>query len=222
MKFQGVIFDLDGTLLDTIVDITNALNLVMTRNGFRTYSVEECKKMVGDGMEVLLKRAVPEIADNPEAIRRLIEEYRQEYARLWRLNSRPYPGIPEILAQLKKAGIKTAVLSNKSHEFTELMTRELLPFPFEVIRGARPGIPVKPDPLPAQLVLKELNLKPAEVIYVGDTSVDMETAVAADLFPAGALWGFRDAQELLASGARVLLSTPYDLLPLIFDEQKIN
>lgn len=220
MKFRGVIFDLDGTLLDTIYDITTALNLVMSRNGFREYSVSECKKMVGDGMEVLIKRAVPEIANDPKAIKQLIQEYRQEYAKIWRHTSRPYPGIPEVLARLRQAGIKTAVLSNKSHEFTELMTKELLPFPFEVIRGAKPGVPVKPDPLPARLVLEELKLKPSEVIYVGDTSVDMETAVAAGIFPAGALWGFRDSQELLASGAQVLLHTPYDLLPLIFDEDK--
>jgi phosphoglycolate phosphatase len=220
MKYRGVIFDLDGTLLDTINDITTALNIVMLRNGFRQYSVAECQKMVGDGMEVLIKRAVPEIANEPEAISQLIQQYREEYARRWRQNSRPYPGIPEVLTRLRQAGSKTAVLSNKSHEFTELMTKELLPFPFEVIRGARPGVPVKPDPLPAQLVLEELKLKPFEVIYVGDTSVDMETAVAAGIFPAGALWGFREAKELIESGAQVLLKTPSDLLPLLLDEDK--
>lgn len=217
MKFKGVIFDLDGTLLDTIEDITLALNLVMARHGFREFTVEECKKMVGDGMEVLIKRAVPSIAHDEQAIRNLIQDYRQEYARLWRNHSRPYPGINETLSRLQQAGIKMAILSNKSHEFTELMTRELLPFSFDVIFGARPGIPVKPDPAPALLVLGKLKLKPEEVVYVGDTSVDMETAVRAGCFPAGALWGFRQADELLNSGARMLLKSPLDLLPLIFD-----
>jgi phosphoglycolate phosphatase len=218
MKFCGVIFDLDGTLLDTIEDITTTLNLIMSRNRFRNYSIAECKLLVGDGMEVLVKRAVPEIRHDPEAIKRLIQEYRKEYARAWRKNSRPYPGILEILGQLKQAGIKTAVLSNKSHEFTELMVKELLAFPFDVIRGAMPGVPVKPDPEPAHLVLKQLNLTASEVVFVGDSSVDMETAVAAGIFPAGALWGFRGAQELLDSGARVLLKKPSELLPLILDQ----
>ncbi|HEK86221.1 MAG: HAD family hydrolase [Candidatus Saccharicenans sp.] len=216
MKFKGVIFDLDGTLLDTIFDITVALNVVLARNGFRQYSIEECKKMVGDGMEVLVKRAVPEIASDEKAIKRLIQDYRLEYARIWRQNSMPYPGIPEVLSRLKQAKMKIAVLSNKSHEFTEIMTKELLPVEFDVIRGACPGIPVKPDPQPAQLVLKELNLSPAEVVYVGDTSVDMETATSAGCFAAGALWGFRDAKELIESGAQVLLEKPADLLPLVF------
>lgn len=218
MRYRGVIFDLDGTLLDTIEDITIALNLVMARHGFRQFTIEECKKMVGDGMEVLVKRAVPEIADNEQAIRKLIQDYRMEYARIWRNHSRPYPGIQETLSRLQAAGVKMAVLSNKSHEFTELMTRELLPYSFDVIFGARPGIPVKPDPTPALLVLEQLNLKPIEVVYVGDTCVDMETAVRSGCFPAGALWGFREATELIASGARVLLKRPEDLLPIIFEQ----
>lgn len=221
MKFKGVIFDLDGTLLDTIEDITIALNAVMSKYGFRQFSVEECKKMVGDGMEVLVKRAVPEIAHDEQTIRNLIQDYRQEYAKIWRDHSRPYPGIKKTLNRLQQAGLKMAVLSNKSHEFTVLMTRELLPFNFDVIFGARPGVPVKPDPTSARLVLEELNLKPQEVVYVGDTCVDMETAVRAGCFPAGALWGFRDEKELLESGARVLLQAPEDLIPLVLDEQKI-
>jgi len=218
MKFKGVIFDLDGTLLDTITDITFTLNLVLSRHGYRQYSEAECKKMVGDGMEVLVKRAVPEIADQDQAIKELIKEYRKEYATTWRKHSRPYPRVVEVLAELKKAGLKTAVLSNKSHEFTVLMTRELLPFNFEIIQGAQPELPVKPDPTMANIVLQGLRLKPSEVIYVGDTSVDMETARAASILAAGALWGFREAEELLRSGAQILLKTPYDLLPVVLGE----
>ncbi|NPV83068.1 MAG: HAD family hydrolase [Candidatus Aminicenantes bacterium] len=218
MKFKGVIFDLDGTLLDTIRDITHTLNLVLARRGFRQYSEDECKMMVGDGMEVLVKRAVPEIADDERAISDLVQEYRREYLSTYKQHSRPYDGILEVLARLKEAGLKLAVLSNKSHEFTVRMTRELLPFEFDVILGARPGTPVKPDPAPLHQVLNELGLQPSEVVYVGDTSVDMETARAAGILAAGALWGFRDAEELLRSGARVLLKTPYDLLPLIFEQ----
>ena len=215
MKFKGVIFDLDGTLLDTIEDITSTLNLVLSRRGYRQYSEEECKMMVGDGMEVLVRRAVPEIAGDDRAINDLIQEYRREYAATYKQHSRPYPGIIEVLTRIKEAGLKTAVLSNKSHEFTVRMTRELLRFDFEVILGAKPGTPVKPNIEPIKQVLQGLKLSASEVIYVGDTSVDMETARVAGIFAAGALWGFRDAEELLRSGARVLLKTPNDLLPLI-------
>ncbi|MDI6845885.1 MAG: HAD family hydrolase [Candidatus Saccharicenans sp.] len=219
MKFKGVIFDLDGTLLNTIEDITRTLNLVLTRHGFRQYSEEDCKLMVGEGMEVLIKRAVPEIADNPEAIQEIIREYRQEYTRTYRENSRPYPEIPEVLMALKKAGVKMAVLSNKSHEFTTRMTSELLPVEFDLILGAQPGLPVKPDPEPLRVVLEKLGLQPEEVVYVGDTSVDMETARAAGVLAAGALWGFRSREELLESGAQVLLKTPRDLLSLIITDE---
>ncbi len=218
MKFKGVIFDLDGTLLDTIKDITYTLNLVLGRHGYRQFSEEECKMMVGDGMEVLVKRAVPEIADDDRAVSDLVQEYRREYLSTYKQHSRPYDGILEVLARLKEAGLKLAVLSNKSHEFTVRMTKELLPFEFDVILGAKPGTPVKPDPAPLHQVLQELRLQPSEVVYVGDTSVDMETATAGGLLAAGALWGFREAEELLRSGARVLLKTPYDLLPLIFGQ----
>jgi len=100
------------------------------------------------------------------------------------------------------------------------MVRELLPVSFQVVRGSKPGIPLKPDPTAAKLVLQELNLKPDEVLYVGDTAVDMKTALAAGLTPVGVLWGFREARELLDSGARALLLKPADLLPLVFDEKR--
>ena len=220
MNYQGLIFDLDGTLLDTIEDITAALNAVMSKHGFNQYSIEESKKMVGDGMRELIVRARPELAGQEEMIDSLVNEFRQEYDRVWRDHSRPYPGIPELLTELSQKGLKLAVLSNKAHPFTEVMVRELLPVSFQVIRGSKPGIPLKPDPTAAKLVLQELNLKPDEVLYVGDTAVDMKTALAAGLTPVGVLWGFREARELLDSGARALLLKPADLLPLVFDEKR--
>jgi len=219
MNYLGVIFDLDGTLLDTIEDITAALNTVMSEHGFRQFSIEEAKKMVGDGMRELMVRAKPELAGQMELIDSLVNEFRQEYAKVWREHSRPYPGIPELLTELNKKGLKLAVLSNKAHPFTEIMVKELLPVPFQAVRGARPEVPLKPDPVAARLILKDLNLTPAEALYVGDTAVDMKTASEAGLTPVGVLWGFREARELLDSGARALLLKPADLLPLIFDEK---
>jgi len=155
-----------------------------------------------------------------ELIDALVNEFRQEYAKVWREHSRPYPGIPELLTELNKKGLKLAVLSNKAHPFTEIMVKELLPVPFQAVRGARPEVPLKPDPAAARLILKDLNLTPAEALYVGDTAVDMKTALEAGLTPVGVLWGFREARELLDSGARALLLKPADLLPLVFDEKR--
>jgi len=222
MNYKGVIFDLDGTLLDTIEDITSALNTVMSRHGFKQFSIEEAKKMVGDGMRELMVRAKPELTGQPELIDALVNEFRQEYASVWREHSRPYPGIPELLTELNEKGLKLAVLSNKAHPFTEIMVKELLPVPFQAVHGSQPGIPLKPDPAPARLVLQELNLRPDEVLYVGDTAVDMKTALAAGLIPVGVMWGFREARELLDNGARALLLKPADLLPLVFDEKRLS
>ncbi|MDD8021155.1 MAG: HAD family hydrolase [Acidobacteriota bacterium] len=220
MNYQGIIFDLDGTLLDTIDDITAALNTVMSRHDFKQYSIEEAKKMVGDGMRELMVRARPELASQDKLIDSLVEEFRLEYAKVWRKHSRPYPGIPELLTELSRKGLKLAILSNKAHPFTEMMAKELLPVSFQAVCGAQPGLPLKPDPTAARLILKELNLTPDKVLYVGDTAIDMKTAMAAGLTPVGVLWGFRHAQELVRSGARFLLLKPADLLPLVAGEKE--
>ncbi len=212
---RAVLFDLDGTLLDTIEDIAASMNAVLERRRLRTYGVEDYKTLVGDGIEVMIGRALAGAPLGPAEMAEIVREYRREYDARWREHSRPYPGIPDLLAALRGRGARTAVLSNKSHPFTAAMTRALLPFPFDAIYGAREGVPLKPDPAAALAIASELRLRPDEFVYLGDTSVDMETAVAAGMFPAGALWGFRSADELHASGARALLAHPLDLLPLL-------
>jgi phosphoglycolate phosphatase len=215
VRFRAVLFDLDGTLLDTLEDIALTMNSVFGRRGYPPFSIAECRLMVGEGMEVLVRRAVrPEEADDG-TVAAIVREYRTEYGNAWRAHSRPYPGVPGLLEGLRARGVRTAVLSNKSHPFTEEMIRELLPFDFEVVRGAGPGVPYKPDPAAALAITVEMGLRPAEFAFVGDTSIDMETARAAGMFPAGVLWGFRDAEELASSGAAVLLASPMDLLRVL-------
>jgi len=215
VRFRAVLFDLDGTLLDTLEDIAVTMNSVFGRRGYPPFSLAACRLMVGEGMEVLVRRAVrPEDSDD-DTVTAIVREYRDEYRRAWRAHSRPYPGVPELLGDLKARGVRTAVLSNKSHPFTEEMTRALLPFDFDVVRGAAPDFPYKPDPASALAIAAEMGLRPEAFVFVGDTRIDMETARGAGMHPVGVLWGFRDAEELDASGAAVLLASPADLLKVM-------
>ena len=213
-----VIFDLDGTLLDTLDDIAGAMNRVLEARGFPPHPTEAYKMLVGDGIDEAVRRAFTEAAHPfpDEEIAAIVRDYRREYAACWRLNSRPYPGIPELLGALPGRGIQAAVLSNKSHPFTEAMARELLPgHPFAAVRGALPGGPLKPDPAAALDIAAELGVPPASCLFLGDTKIDMMTAVAAGMVPVGALWGFRDEAELRTHGAAAVISAPLELLSLL-------
>jgi len=215
-KYQVVIFDLDGTLLDTIVDIADASNRVYEARGLAPFSITEMKTLVGDGAEELIRKVFAwrgRPAPGDVEVADILREYRREYESCWRSNSRPYADVPELLDELARRGVRTAVLSNKSHPFTTLMAEELLSaHRFDIVRGATPGVPLKPDPASALAISTELGVEPAACVFLGDTSVDMKTATAAGMFAVGALWGFRTADELLASGAAALVSSPRELL----------
>lgn len=215
MKYKAVIFDLDGTLLNTIEDLANSMNAVLAREGFPTHDVEAYKYFVGNGMRNLVKRALPEDCRSEEQVDRYLEAMKQEYSLRWDEKTQPYEGIPELLDRLKEMGIKTAVLSNKPHEFTKLtISRILSRWEFDAVLGERPSVPRKPDPAGALEIVRLLGLSPDEFLYVGDTGTDMETACAAGIYAVGALWGFRKADELLAAGAKKLIAVPGELLGL--------
>ena len=216
LQYRAVIFDLDGTLLDTLEDIAGAMNHVLNERGHKSFSVEGYKMLVGDGIEVLVHRALAPRPVSDEETAAIIDEFRIEYERRWRTNSRPYPGIRSLLHTLLRRGIRIAVLSNKAHPYTERMILELLEeFKFDIIRGAVPGVPLKPDPAPALLVADELGIPPSQIAFLGDTKMDMMAAKAAGMLPVGALWGFRGAEELQANGAAALISSPMDLIDLL-------
>ncbi|MCU0727314.1 MAG: HAD family hydrolase [Planctomycetes bacterium] len=214
MVFRAVIFDLDGTLLDTIGDLADSVNAVLARFGLPGHPEDAYKTMVGDGVANLMRRALPGDRRGDEEVVRLgVAAMREEYARRWDARTRPYPGIEEMLAGLD---VPSAVLSNKPEDFTVLAVRRFFPHhPFTAVRGARPGEPVKPDPAGALALAAHMAVVPAEILYLGDTNTDMRTATAAGMYQAGALWGFRGAAELSASGARTLLARPEDLLALL-------
>ena len=216
---SAVVFDLDGTLLDTIEDITAASNRVYEPRGLGTFTDDEMKTLVGDGAEELIRRVFAwrgKPAPDDAAVAAILDDYRRAYQACWHEHSRPYDGIPALLAELARRGLKTAVLSNKSDIYTGRMTTALLPaHRFDIVRGARPGVPLKPDPAPALALAADLGVSPAACAFVGDTNVDMATARAAGMLAVGALWGFRTADELRRNGADALIAAPSDLLAVL-------
>jgi len=220
MKRQAVIFDLDGTLLDTLEDLADSGNHTLTRFGLPTHPVDAYRYFIGDGVGMLICRMLPESRYDEETIGQITATYREEYGRRWKEKTRPYDGIGELLGILKAARIKMAVLSNKPHELTKKCVGEFFSrWTFDVAMGQREGIARKPDPAGALLIAQQWGLAPSEIVYVGDTATDMETAVAAGMYPCGVLWGFRPAEELRSSGAKVLIARPLELLGVLDGEK---
>ena len=215
-KFQAVLFDVDGTLLDTLEDLADSMNGVLQTEGFPVHPVEAYKHFVGEGMANLVRRTLPENRRADEAVvSRCFASMVETYGRKWRDKTRPYEGIPELLDALQRLGIRMAVLSNKPDGFTRLTVSHFLPgWSFDVVRGESPPIPRKPDPASALEIAKTLEIRPERFVYLGDTGTDMETACRAGMYAVGVLWGFRTAKELLEAGARALIEKPGDLMRL--------
>lgn len=213
MRFKAALFDMDGTLLDTLAGIADSMNAVLADFGYPRHQLEAYKYFVGNGMDVLVERALPALARTEQRIAQGVGAMRADYRTRWRRTTTVYQGIPELLTALDRAGLKLAVLSNKSDDFTREMAQELLSaWPFEVVLGARPQVPKKPDPSTAIEIAERMQLAPRDFLYLGDTAVDMTTAIGAGMYPIGALWGFRGAAELLEAGARMLIAQPTDLI----------
>lgn len=207
---RAVIFDLDGTLTNTLQDIADAMNYALAVFGLPAWKTDEYRYLVGDGVRMLAKRAVRDRADLENAV---MVTYQKQYGTHSAVKTDVYPGTHELLLKLKESGVKTAVLSNKPDADTKHVVAHYFPeHAFDLVRGQTDDIPVKPAPDGALLLARMLGIIPAETAYIGDTSVDMTTAVRAGMKPFGALWGFRDAKELTDSGAVALLKSPMDLI----------
>jgi phosphoglycolate phosphatase len=215
MECDAVIFDLDGTLLNTIDDIADAVNAALGAFDFPTFAVAQYKKFVGDGLRLLTKRVLPPDTEESlaEAFLHVVED---QYKKHWDKKTLMYAGIPEVLNLLAERKIPCAVHSNKPHEFTILtVARFLQQWRFACVCGARQEVPKKPDPLGALEIAAHIGARPDRILYVGDTDVDMRTAVSAGMFPVGVSWGFRDSEELRASGARAVIDHPAELMALL-------
>ena len=210
---RAVLFDLDGTLLDTLDDLADSMNAALERTGFPSHPVSSYRYFVGDGVDVVVRRVLPSSAYTPSVHAQLREAMEDEYGRRWQAKSRPYEGIPALLDALQERTIPMVVLSNKPESFTVQAVAHLLPdWHFAIVRGARPNVPTKPDPTSALEMADEMHIAPRDFIYLGDTNTDMQTARAAGMYALGATWGFRPGAELLDSGAQHLLETPQQLL----------
>jgi len=216
MNYKAVLFDLDGTLLDTLEDIARSMNAVLTNAGFPAHPIEAYRGFVGEGIANLVRRALPEGCGDECTVQQHVSAMIEEYGRRWAEHTRPYPEIPELLHALTVRKFKMAVLSNKMDSFTSDMVNNLLAdWQFEEVLGAQPSIPRKPDPAGALLISRQCGVRPEEFLYLGDSNTDMQTAVNAGMYPVGALWGFQTADQLLASGAQKLIAKPLELLTLL-------
>jgi phosphoglycolate phosphatase len=211
VRFNAVIFDLDGTLLDSLDDLADSVNTVLAARGLPTHGRDAYRAFVGNGVATLVRRAAP--AGTPDAdLRDMLAAGRAEYGRRWDRKSRPFPGIPGMLDALAKAGVRLAVLSNKPDEFTaRISERFFAPWPLVAARGAREGAPLKPDPAAALDLSRDMGFAPKDILFAGDSDVDVYTAKNAGMFAAGVLWGLRGADELAAAGADRLFAAPQEL-----------
>ncbi|MBJ2173780.1 HAD family hydrolase [Aureibaculum sp. A20] len=212
MNFKGVLFDLDGTLVNSLEDIANAMNSVLSQCNYPTHTLVDYKSFTGKGILSLVEVSLPKTAQNKETIASCMEQFLTFYSENCTVNTKPYDGIMELLDELKSRQLKLAVFSNKADDFTKKIVEALLPGYFSIVAGLKIEAHKKPNPLVALQICEQLNIKPQEAIYVGDTNVDMQTATNADLYGVGVLWGFRTKEELMASGAKQTLNHPLDLI----------
>lgn len=215
MNFKAVIFDLDGTLLDTLEDLSDSMNSVLERLSLAAHTLSDYKILVGRGMRNLVTSALPPELRTKEIIEQCYTAMFEEYAGRWDKKTRPYKGIEELLTSLTGKNVAMAILSNKLDTLTQLVVQKYLGrWNFVAVFGEREGVPRKPDPAGLFEIAKIMNLSPDKILCLGDSGSDMTAAISAGMYPAGALWGFRGEEELTSHGALKVFEKPVDLLEL--------
>lgn len=215
-RVKLAIFDLDGTLLDTIGDLAASCDAVMQMNGLPQHTTDEYRQMVGRGILRLVEAAIPEQMRSPEYVEKVRRDFVAYYLDHIDLHTHPYNGIPELINAMTERGVKIAVASNKFQAGTERLIRSFFPgVEFVAVLGQRVGVPLKPDPQIDLEIIEAAGVEPSETLHIGDSGVDMQTAHAARVRAVGVTWGFRSREELAESGADVIVDHPEEILNLL-------
>ncbi len=213
MRFQAAIFDLDGTLIDSLADIGTSMNNALAAHGLPQHPIQAYRQFVGEGVEVLTRKAS---GNHPTLQAEVLATYRGLYGENLFGHTAPYAGIPELLTELRKQPIALAVLSNKPHVSTQRLVAALFAdVPFRAVYGQRAEVPRKPDPTAALQIALDLGVKAGDCVFIGDSAIDMQTANAAGMFAVGVTWGFRTREELTQFGAHAVIDAPLELLGVI-------
>ncbi len=213
MKKHAAIFDLDGTLVNSLEDIAGSMNRVLAHYGYPSHSYDEYKLLVGEGLKNLTERCLPEGARSEDNIARCLAMMMKVYSSCYVEKSHLYNGIPDLLDELSSRKLKVSILSNKADELTQQICGKLLnKWNFELIVGHSDRFPRKPNPASALYIAQSMNVEPQNIIYMGDTAIDMKTANAAGMFAVGVTWGFRGREELASNGAKVIIDSPMELV----------
>lgn len=215
-RYRTVLFDCDGTLLNTIADLSSSVNRVCRAHGWPGHDVEACKRMVGDGQRVLVERFVPAgVAADPAALDAAYREFVTDYEAHKEDETAPYEGVREVLVRLRGAGVRLGVLTNKNHEQAVPLVERFFPGLIDAVRGRVDGLAPKPDPQMTLSLMGSLQADAASTLMVGDTSVDVACGKNVGADACGVLWGFRGEDELRHAGADVLAAVPADLLGIV-------
>ncbi|QSW90923.1 HAD family hydrolase [Flavobacterium endoglycinae] len=215
MKFKGIIFDLDGTLVNSLEDISDAMNKVLQGLNFPTHTYDTYQYFIGSGLRNLVSKALPSTNNSDEQIEICFECMINEYREICTLKTKPYDGIVELLENLTSQNIKMAVFSNKADELTKKIASEIFPNHFDIAVGLSTEALKKPNPFEALAIGKKWNLNPEEILFVGDSDIDMQTAVNANMFPVGVTWGYRTEEELKNSGAKLVVNKASELIEIL-------
>lgn len=217
MEYQAAIFDLDGTLINSLEDLSDSANIMLASYGFPTHSLEAYRYFVGNGSKKLIERCLPtEKANDDSFVNQALQRYKDIYAEHSLAKTRPYQGILDVLERLRKKSIPMGICTNKHQSAADQIVASLFPSDiFQIVFGDRPGYPRKPDPKKVLAMAKSFGVAPKHVAYFGDTSVDMDTAHRAGFYAVGVTWGFRPKKELMEHKAQLLLSEPAEILEKI-------
>lgn len=214
--YKAIIFDLDGTLLNTIEDITDSLNIALASENLPTHGVEETKAFVGSGVKIMVERATKGLDCTDEQKKRVLDVYMKEYAVRQSIKTCPYEGMIETLKKIRKENILIGLLSNKPHQDTLRVVEHYYGLHlFNVVLGQREGVPIKPDPTALFEIMRDLKVEPKDCIFVGDSDVDMLTATNAKIDKIGVLWGFKTRQVLQACKADYIVDNPKEILDIL-------